>query len=198
MIISIETGPDFHQTVTDLGQLGQKVSGAVSKGLEKGGQLAAGTVVRDYLSGQSLKRRSGLLSRELNSWMNGPFETIVGIDEPSPAGKYKWLLGDDQMTIRPRTAKFLSIPIGEGLTPSGVPRYSSPREVTGGFFIESKGKLLFGNKRGARGRFRPLFVLVRSVFVQGSGALLDGVTDSLPDITKSINTEITRIKGIDK
>jgi hypothetical protein len=38
-----------------------------------------------------------------------------------------------------------------------------------------------------------LFVLVKSVFVQGSGALYDGVNDSLDDITGSMQSEIDKV-----
>ena len=63
-------------------------------------------------------------------------------------------------------------------------------------FVRTKqGRLLFGYKRGKRGKFRPLFVLVRSVFVQGSGALHDGVFDSVDDITEQMESEIARKTG---
>jgi len=104
-------------------------------------------------------------------------------------------LGDEQKTIVPKRSKFLAIPIGEGLTPAGVARYSSPRQVSGGFFVNTGGKLLFGYKQGKRGKFRALFVLVKSVLVQGSGALYDGVDESLDNITDSMQTEIDKAAG---
>jgi len=80
---------------------------------------------------------------------------------------------------------------------TGVARFTSPRQVEDGFFLKSKrGQLLFGRKNGKRGKFRPLFVLVTSVFVQGSGALYDGVMASLDDIADAIETEIGKIKDV--
>ena len=199
MMITLNMGPDFSRTVEELSSMGAAVLSAVSRGLDTGGKLAAGAVQRDYLSGQSLKRRTGTLAREVDSWMPGKLEAIVGVPADSPAAHYAWLLSDEQKTILPTKGKYLTIPIGEGLTPSGVPRYSSPREVTDGFFIKSKkGQLLFGIKHGKRGRFRPLFVLVKSVFVQGTGALLDGVNDSIDKITGSIEDNIKKVKGINR
>jgi len=52
---------------------------------------------------------------------------------------------------------------------------------------------LFGFKRGKKGKFRPLFTLVKSVLVQGTGALYDGVMDSLDDIGGAIETEIGKV-----
>lgn len=69
-------------------------------------------------------------------------------------------------TIRPRTAKYLAIPIGNALTPAGVPRYPSPRDA---------GKLIFiprtraGNtilaRRKPGGGIDPLFVLKKQVTI---------------------------------
>jgi len=196
MMIQLEMGPEFKRTAQDMSNI--SILKAASTGLAKGGHIAAGTVVRDYLSGQSLKRRTGLLAKTVSSWMAGDTEVVIGVPENSPASKYAFLLSDEEKTITPKNAKFLTIPIGEGLTPSGVPRYSSPRDVEGGFFLKSKsGQLLFGYKRGKKGKFRPLFVLVKSVLVQGTGALYDGVMDSMDDITGSMQDELDKIPGVD-
>lgn len=198
MMIQLELGPDFQKVLSELGSLGDKVIEACSEGLQKGVKFAAGRVVATYLSGQSLKRRSGHLAKAVTSWMEGPLEGVVGVPENAPlVGKYKWLLGEEDMTIVPTKSKFLAIPIGEGLTGAGIARYKSPRDVPGGFFINKGGRLLFGYKLGktGRGKFRPLFVLVKSVFVQGSGALADGVLDSLDDITKTMEETIAQNTG---
>ncbi len=196
MMIQLEMGPNFQQVVKELGSMGAAVVDASSEGLKEGVKYAAGRVVKDYLSGQSLKRRTGQLARAVDGWMAGPLEGVVGVREGAAVDKYKWLLGDESKTITPKKSKFLAIPIGEGLTGAGVPRYASPRQVPGGFFVRTKaGNLLFGYKKGKRGKFRPLFVLVKSVFVQGSGALYDGVTDSLDDITDSIESKIGKVTG---
>jgi len=193
VIVTLEMGPDFESTVARLGSMGQAVGQACSDGLEKGASLAAGKVASDYLTGQSLKRRSGQLARSVQGWLAAPLDGVVGVRPNSTVDKYKWLLGDEEKTITPKQAKFLTIPVGEGLTSSGVPRYSSPRQVPEGFFVKTGGRLLFGYKRGKRGKFRALFTLVKSVFVQGSGALYDGVMDSVDDIGEAMETEIAKI-----
>jgi len=195
MLIQLEMGPEFETTVRELSAMGQAVREACTKGLKKGVKIASTRVISDYISGQSLSRRSGNLARSIDGWMDSPTDGIVGVRAGSTVAKYSWLLGDDEKTITPQNAKFLTIPIGEGLTGSGVARYSSPRQVPDGFFINKGGKLLFGYKNGKKGKFRPLFVLVKSVLVQGSGALYDGVLDSVDDMTKEINKEIDRRVG---
>jgi len=195
MMIRLEMGPDFDRTIAELGSMGRAVLEACDEGLEKGVKVAAGTVSRDYLSGQSLNRRTGQLARAVDGWMAGPLHGVVGVPANSAVEDYKWLLGDEEKTIVPRKSQFLAIPIGEALTPSGVPRFASPRQVPDGFFLRTDGRLLFGRKRGKRGKFRPLFTMVKSVFVQGSGALYDGVADSTDDITDSMQTEIDRRVG---
>lgn len=196
MMIQLEMGPNFQKTVSELGGMGQAVVNACSKGLAKGAQIAAGKVVSDFLSGQSLKRRTGRLAGSVEGWMAGPLEGVVGVKPDSGVEKYKWLLSDEEKTITPKRAKFLTIPIGENLTGAGVARFTSPRQVPDGFFVKTKtGRLLFGYKRGKRGKFRPLFTLVKSVFVQGTGALYDGVMDSLDDISEQMETEIEKKVG---
>lgn len=194
MMVRLEMGPNFQHVVSELSSMGQAIFKACSEGLGKGVKLAAGTVSQKYLSGQALKRRTGQLARSVDGWMEAPLEGVVGVPDGSAVEDYKWLLGDEEKTIVPKKAKFLAIPIGEGVTPSGVPRFASPRQVPNGFFVKTKGRLLFGTKRGKRGKFRPLFTLVKSVFVQGSGALYDGVMDSLDDIGEAMEDEIDKVK----
>jgi hypothetical protein len=195
MNIQLEMGPNFPRVVKELGSMGRAVIEACSEGLKKGVKLAAGNVAADYLSGQALKRRTGRLAAAVDGWMEDDLDGVVGVRSGSMVAKYAWLLGDEQKTIVPKRAKFLAIPIGEGLTPAGVPRFSSPRQVPDGFFVKTKGRLLFGYKRGKRGKFRPLFTLVKSVLVQGSGALFDGVMDSLDDIAGEMEAETDRKTG---
>lgn len=90
-----------------------------------------------------------------------------------------------EKVIRPKKAKALAIPIGKALTPSGVPRFSGPRdpglpELT---MIKPKGKAPMLAAKDASGRLHPYFVLVKQVtipaytrnlpaFVQSEGAQL--------------------------
>lgn len=197
MMLQLEMGPNFQKTVSELGSMGQAIVDACSKGLAKGAVLAAGKVVSDFLSGQSLKRRTGRLAGAVDGWMAGQLEAVVGVRPNSAVEKYKWLLSDEEKTITPKRGKFLAIPIAENLTGAGVARFSSPRQVPDGFFVKTKtGRLLFGIKHGKRGKFRPLFTLVKSVFIQGTGALHDGVMDSLDNITEQMDSEIERRVGL--
>ncbi len=193
MMITLEMGPGFRSTVAQLDKDAEVSIDAISKGLAEGAKVAAGSIIVNYLRGQSLKQRTRALARSVDGWLANPTEAIVGVRENSAVEKYKWLLGDEDMTITPKKAKFLTIPIGENLTAAGATRYDSPRQVPDGFFIRSKNdQLLFGRKNGKRGKFRPLFVLVKSVFVQGSGALIDGVWDNQDTIAEEIEKSINK------
>ncbi len=192
-MIQIEKGAGFDLVVADLGAMGQRVLDAASESLAVSVELTAAHIVNNYLTGQALKSRTGFLRKAVAGWMESKLDGVVGVRESSGVDQYKWLLGDEQKTITPKRSKFLAIPIGEALTPSGVVRdkYRSPRLVEDGFFIKSKtGRLLFGYKRGKRGKFRPLFVMVKSVLVQGSGALYDGVMDKVDDISRAMEDAI--------
>jgi len=197
MKITLEMGPQYAATCRRLGKLGPALARALSAGLESAAGIAAGNIARDYLSGSPLKSRSGTLRRALTGWMAGAHEAVVGIPDDSPAGRYAYLLSDEQVTIRPKRGKFLAIPIGENLTGSGVARFSSPRQRPDGFFVKTGGRLLFGYKRGKRGKFRALFTLVKSVLVQGTGALYDGVEANLDEMTAVIADRLKQVEGID-
>ena len=192
MQLVIEMGSGYQQTIRQLGSMGRAIVEACDEGLGVGVKIAAGHVSKDYLSGQALKRRTGNLAEAVDGWLAGSGHGVVGVREDAAVNDYKYLLSDEQKIIRPKKAKFLCIPIGENLTSAGAARYSSPRQVADGFFVKSKGKLLFGYKRGKKGKFRPMFVLVKEVLVQGTGALYDGTMDSLDDINDSIQNSIDR------
>jgi hypothetical protein len=198
MMIQLEMGSTFKSTVDRLGSSAGKFISAVTSGLRQGASYAASNVKQNYLSGQSLKSRTGMLRRSVDSWLTDETTAVIGVPAGSNVDNYKWLLSDQTKTITPKRAKFLTIPIAENLTASGVPRYTSPRQKPDGFFIRSdSGKLLYGYKNGKRGRFRPLFVLVKSVTVTGSGALAEGVADSVDDIKESIQANLNRLEAVD-
>lgn len=196
MQITIDMGPDFPQTVAELGAMGNAVLSACNEGLAEGAQYAATNVVQNFLTGQYLKARSGQLRIAVQGWLDKPFDAIVGVRPHSKVDRYKWLLGEEDIgPITPKRAKFLTIPIGENLTAAGVARFSSPRQVPEGFFVRTGGKLLFGFKHGKKGKFRPLFVLVKSVYVQPTGALIDGVLDSEDKIVGLIESKVSDAIG---
>lgn len=193
MQIRLDLTPETRRRMDDLSQMGRRIRAAVRDGLQDGTRQAAAHVSKDYLTGQRLKSRTGFLRKSVQAWMESDTLAMVGVRPNTAVEKYKWLLGGDTVTIRPKRGRYLAIPIGENLTAAGVARYRSPREVTDGFFLRSKGQLLFGRKNGKRGRFRPLFTLVTSVTVKGTDALADGVLESRDDIVAAINNELDKI-----
>ena len=195
MNVMLQMGPEFNQTIRELDAMGKALIDACSSGLERGGKITVGSIARDYLSGQSLKMRTGMLAKHVGSWLPEQLHLVIGVPDNSPVDKYKWLLGDESKTITPKRARALTIPIGEALTAAGVPKYQSVRDAATQLsttIFRPKGTNVLGYARGKKGKFRPLFVLVKSVFVQGSDALADGVLDNLDVISGEIESEIER------
>lgn len=195
MQLFFDMGPEFKKVVSDVRGQGQRIRQGASRGLAASVQIAADHVGENYLSGQYLKVRTKNLKNAVQGWMAGDLDGVVGVAEDAAVNDYAYLLGDEVVTIRPKTARFLAIPIGEALTPSGVLKgeYAGGlRNIKGGFFFESKGQLLFGIRKGKteRARVRPLFVLKRQVTVYGTGALYDGVDESLDAMARQMTQEI--------
>jgi len=194
MMIQLKMGPEFQKTLAELRGIGPAVAGATSRGLTKGAKYAAGNVIAKYLSGQSLKTRSKKLKENVEGWLESPFEAVIGVRKNTPVEKYKWILGDEEHWIKPVRAQALTIPIGEALQPTGVPKWKSVKDAERALNADIfRIKNVLGYKRGKRGKFRPLFVLVKSVLVQGSGALADGVLDSVDDMTAAIRDEVDKV-----
>jgi len=208
MMISLELGPEFQQTLASLSSMGDRVALATSKGLGLAVEFGASNVQNKYLSGQSLKMRSGNLVKAVTGWKESAFDAVIGVNPGTPQSglvkNYMWQLGDETKTI---TAKkpggMLAIPIGKdygGYALSGAgllkDKYSGSGSLRDrlpdAFVIESKGRLLLGIQPTKRSKFRPLFVLVPSVTVHGSGALADGVLDAVDGMTNILESEITK------
>jgi len=196
MLIQLQLGPETQQTIRTLGEMGRSVAAAVQEGLGIGAHVAAGNVSRNYLKGQALKHRTGRLSAAVQGILTGPGEATIGVPAGTAVDKYQWLLGDEQKTISAKPGHSLAIPFGENLSGAGVPQFFSPRDAEASgkdlFPIKTKRSYLLGYKVGKKGRFRTLFVLVKSVFVQGSGALFDGVEESIPDMTAAIQKSVEK------
>ncbi len=189
MYLMIELGPELQKTADAMNHAGRQILPVIRDGLEQGAKETAERIAVQKLTGNYLKVRTGNLRRSVSGWMEGDLEAVVGIQDASAVREYAWLLGDNPenqpMTIRPKKGRYLTIPVGEALTPAGVLKgeYSGGlRSIDGGFFFSSKrGNLMFGIRKGktTRSRVRPLFVLVRQVEVSDTGAIVDQVIEDL-------------------
>lgn len=112
------------------------------RSFEKRGPKIAGVSVKNYLTGQRLRRRSGILAQSVVGRgglfggipgvrigiLRGPALKYAGQQEYGTRGKNPQSPYD---TIRPKKAKALAMPIGKALTPAGVDRYGGPRNFPG-------------------------------------------------------------------
>lgn len=102
----------------------------------------AGRTVKEYLSGQRLKVRTGTLRRSII----GRGVTIGGVPGfkmgvfRGPATEYARIQEFGGVVEQKPGGPALAIPKGPALTPAGVHRYNSPREFPGGLkFIPFRG-----------------------------------------------------------
>lgn len=123
---------------------------------------------------KSLSRRSGKLiaSIEKSVQVTGTqFDDIRGyIGAAFPGGVHEY-----GATIRPKTAKFLTVPLPAALNPNGTPKKKSAREWQNTFVARTKnGNLVIFQKSGTS--ITPLYVLKTFVKIKprlGMGATLN-------------------------
>jgi len=117
--------------------------------------------------------RTGQLARSIKSYPDpsgDPLVRYIGTGGDESVKHYAWQLGRKQKVISAKKG-WMSIPAGDNQR--GV-LFSSPKNVTGGFFIPKGDHLLFGTASG--GKFRLLFTLVKTVKIKGAWFLSKATT----------------------
>lgn len=121
-----------------------------------------GTYYREHFEDSGLHVRSGDMKRS---------GTAMPVEEDANSLRGGLLVGQGLPyapmqefggTIVPVRAQFLTIPIGEALTPSGVARFSAPEAESAGYKTFVRGHILYGVKDG---QLYPLFILATSVTI---------------------------------
>lgn len=142
-----------------------------------------------------LHRRTGALARAFNSTVvdeNGKTTLLIWVD--STVNKY-WKIQEFGGVIKAGAGKMLAIPAAAAMTPAGVPKYKSPREIPDLFIIK-------GHSRSKPGAITPMlgriegnkiviyFYLKKSVEVPARLGLRDKWNDSLPLAVPMIKQEL--------
>lgn len=114
----------------------------------------------------TLSRRSG----DLRSKLNPAFIKVTG-NETSDLAVSFTLTGiaavhEQGAVIKPKKAKYLTIPLPPALDSRGVPKKPSARDWADTFILRSKkGNLLIVQKGEGKGKITPLYVLKKSVVI---------------------------------
>lgn len=141
-----------------LHNMGPSIRASVRRELGVIGEHLA-TYGRAHFEDSGLKVRSGDLKRSIaampveedSNGLRGGMLAGQGL----PYGPLQEFGG----TIVPVNGTYLTIPIGEALTPAGVPRFSALEAEDAGYSTFIKGRIIFGVKDGT---LYPLFLLVTS------------------------------------
>ena len=148
--------------------------------------------IKEQVSGKRLKVRTGNLRRSVYFRIVGSKDSIevhAGID---PKKAPYAAIQEEGGTIRPKRAKFLTIPVGRNLTKISRVMRVSPRE-----FISNPGSLgydsSFVNPRrtaimGVRGgRIEPVFALKKKVTIKGKYYMAAAFNQSKPFVYARAN-----------
>lgn len=159
--------------------------------------LRAESTAKGYLGGSRLTPRTGHLRRSVRG------QAVIKNDIPTAtlrAGggrddvRYA-RIQDLGGTIVPRRGRFLAIPEGSALTASGVPRYSSPRQVAGLRFVPTRGGrtgILVRDVGGRNARSEVLFRLVRQVRINATHYLTEPFDTLRERLPGAIRAEFSR------
>ena len=153
------------------------------------------------ISGQMLGVRTGTTRRALfqRVFVQGDTATaVVGVDGKQAPGARANEFG---ATIRPTRGQYLTVPIGEALTPKGVARFTARALIQNpaavgyvGSFVAKE--IIFGKK--ANGTIEPLFALKRQVVLKKVGYLEAARNDMdtwLPEETKELLEAAVTVLG---
>ena len=202
MTLKIKIGADTRKLLKDLARLSGRsgFNAAILRFFDREASRAAGYVSKNMLSGQRLKRRTGMLARSVigRSELAGGLPAFrVGIFR-GPALAYAEAQ-EEGATITPKNAKALAIPQAAALTAAGVDRFGGPRQYPGALkFIPFRASgvavgglydaATVGQGPGGLDGAIMIYLLVRKVKIVGKHYLQDGVREYVDaHLTKNLN-----------
>lgn len=139
---------------------------------------------------KTLSRRSGKLVASIlgSVQVTGTsYDDIKGyIGAAFPGGVHEY-----GATIRPKTAKFLTVPLPAALNPNGTPKKKSARDWQNTFVARTKnGNLLIFQKRGTQ--IVPLYVLKSMVTIKPRLGMRETISAGLPYFVDRAADQIVR------
>jgi hypothetical protein len=183
MNISIQGG---RQLSARLSSIGPAVRSNARKELPVIGEHLA-TYGRDHFEDSGLNVRTGDLRRSIAAMEVTEDEHGLRGGMVAGQGLPYARIQEEGGTIVPVNGQYLTIPIGEALTASGVARFAAPDAEAEGYKTFVRNGIIFGVKDG---QLYPLFILVTSVTLKPHpfvGPTLDANRDWIVDrIQKNI------------
>jgi hypothetical protein len=170
----------------------------VYQGATKEAALEVENRIKLNISGKLLKVRSGALRNSIQSRVLVNNDGIVGIVGSGVRSGKRTAYADIHEsggTIRPKRAKFLTIPTSHAQTPAGVTRFSARAVFEGRTQYDSafiKRGVIFGVNKAAKS-ITPLFILKREVTVRASGYLSKSLAQSTKKIMQILRTNVQRV-----
>lgn len=144
-------------------------------------------------AGDSLHKRTGTLSRAFSHVVKDGVLTIMVDSTVSKYWKIQEYGAEGANAIKAKPGKALAIPVGPSLTPAGVSKYASPREIPDLFLLKYKRSNAGKQAVLAKVQGRKLvvyFVLVKKVEVKPRLGMHDLWYEKLPQVLPMVREEI--------
>lgn len=174
---------------------------AIGIAFERGSSKAAAYIIKNFLSGNPIHRRTGNLARSVE----GIYEVVDGLPRirvgvfRSPASNYASML-ERGGTIYPKKAKALAMPVNSAVTPAGVSRFGdSPRNYPGELkFIPIRNKpslvgLLVPVSDNESVKMQAAYLLLRKVNIKPRPYLREGVMQYLPNLSQEVGKAVIEV-----
>lgn len=182
---------DISDATKSLDEIQKGLPGALRRGVMKAAQIFEGAVRRTIYD--TFKGRTGGLARSFRSALVYSEKTragaVVGSDSPYAE------IQNDGGPIRPRTVRYLAIPVGKTRNKAIAPW---PRDRSDLVLIKSKKGNLLLAKVSKKGKIDPQYVLKPSVELKGRRYLERALESSLAEISDKTKAEVSYIVSGEK
>lgn len=189
------------QLAERLRRMSAGVPAAVKRTLTEVGDRSVRVLRDGMLSGNRLRARTGYLRNSATFEVTadaGGQELRVHMGRGGQPVRYA-AIQEHGGIVTPVRGKFLAIPVGPALTPSGVAKFTSPRDVPDLHYVQSRNGQpmlvkLKGKGRGKRaGAIEVWFLLRRSVRIEGKHYMRDTSAIAIPAVREVLAERLSAL-----
>ena len=179
------------ETVKALNKLGSNLPAALESTMQQIMFFLQATIQREKLSGSPLKVRTGRLRSSITNLVQRVGNVIIGIVGTNVRYGAIHEFGG---VIRPKSSKYLAIPLDAAKTPSGVAR-GGPRSFQNTFVRKTQAGnlIIFGKPNPGAKEAEPLFILKKFVRIPARPYMRPALEENAENIRQLFRNTLVRM-----